>query len=253
MAGSSLLDADNVDTDTQPLNTIGGGESTSTPLQLQAAVTPKQTDILPDGTVCKLYNQLFSSGTQCKIDCYLPSTKEYVVIITHTNSRLIVNMDEVHKWDAASSSSSSTSYEASGGGGGGGGDSPSISTSAMVNDQLIKHKSAAATEQAQKHMHSKRAGAKHEQDYTQFDNAADMHRARTRKSIVCFVVIGVVIMIVGICMFVSMSEKQSVKTFGIIFMALGIIVIICGVLRAKFDRPTIRFFGRRNTEMTQFR
>eukprot|EP01084_Bolivina_argentea_P231660 390604_1 len=57
-------------------------------------------NVLVDGSVCGLYNQPFvADGTQCKIECYLPSTTEYIVIVLSTNSRMIVNSSDVKKLD----------------------------------------------------------------------------------------------------------------------------------------------------------
>ena len=161
-------------------------------------------DILPAGCFCGLYNQQFvSNGTQCKIECYLPSTSEYIVIITSTNSRMIVNCSDVKKLEKQPDNDSNAS-------------SP-------TNEQLINRNDK---------------NSNNEQDY--IDMARRPQYAKTRKSIVLSVAIGIIFILIGLIMYIQTAT--GVKTAGIIIMSIGVLIIIGGVLWARFHTPTPVYF-----------
>eukprot|EP00486_Rosalina_sp_Unknown_P014100 CAMPEP_0201581036 /NCGR_PEP_ID=MMETSP0190_2-20130828/61240_1 /ASSEMBLY_ACC=CAM_ASM_000263 /TAXON_ID=37353 /ORGANISM="Rosalina sp." /LENGTH=158 /DNA_ID=CAMNT_0048018205 /DNA_START=15 /DNA_END=492 /DNA_ORIENTATION=- len=81
-------------------------------------------EMIKDGTLCALYNQYgLPNGTKCKTECYLPSTKEYIVIISATGGRMIVNQKDVSKYDEANIGLNENSAD---------------SESSPTNEQLIK-------------------------------------------------------------------------------------------------------------------
>ena len=167
----------------------------------------EKTDILPAGCICGLYNQQFvTNGTQCKIECYLPSTEEYIVIITSTNSRMIVNCSDVQKMEDVQDTYGSASP-----------------TNEKRNDK----------------------NSSNEQDY--IDMARRPQYAKTRKSIVLSVAIGIIVILIGLMMYIQTAT--GMRTGGIIIMSFGVLVIICGVLWARFHTPPPVYFDADDSSM----
>merc|ERR1712039_1016221 len=108
-------------------------------------------------------------GTQCKIECYLPSTDEYIVIITTTNSRMIVNCSDVKELDD---------------------NDPSIPSPTSV--EMVKRKDR---------------NSNNEQDY--IDLARPRQYAATRKSIVLSVAIGIIIILIGLIMYIQTASGME--------------------------------------------
>eukprot|EP00483_Globobulimina_turgida_P012944 UN12968 len=64
--------------------------------------------------------------------------------------------------------------------------------------------------------------------------------AKTRKTIVLSVAVGIIIILIGLIMYIQ--TKPAVQTGGIITMSIGVVVIIFGVLWARFHTPPVQYF-----------
>ena len=206
MATSNLLNED--------------GESTNTDRS-----EDKQKKEFTNGTICGLYNQYgMPNGTKCSIECYLPSTKEYIVIISLTNSRMIVNEVDVRRYDEISINTNN--------------DNESADDASPTNEQLIKRSSNNLKSSSSKNNNNNN---NKEQDYEKMSENNNRNAVKTRKTIIISITSGVCIILIGLIMYIS--SKKSVKTGGIVMFVIGVLVTICGVCLARFRAPPVQYFS----------
>lgn len=177
------------------------------PLTAEETITQTPTpEVYPDGTICTLYNQQsIANGTKCKVECFLPSTAEYIVILLNTNSRMFVSSTDVRKIANSSREPSPPSH--------------GQDTSSPTAQKLLS-----ATKRSPR---TQTSDSKYEQMGRQYSTA--------RKSIVCFVVLGIVVILVGLILYIQPADGPT--NAGIALMSIGVLVIIVGVLRARFHNP----------------